>query len=193
MAAAAIANLDPATQAKLLKNPEVQAAMKNAGEKALGDPAVQQAIIDAAKKTLTAENAALVAGKVKDWANDPEVQAKARYAAGMAMAYAGNAGSAFVGCIEQGPEGLRILAFIASAVSAGYAAFGLINILRIFGGAVSYLVDFYSLIFALSTALFEAKVEWIEKAPKQVNDYQNLLIEYFGFIATTLGRASSSP
>lgn len=179
--------LDPATQAKLLKNPEVQEAMKKAGTEAMADPAVQKAIIDAAKKTLTAENAALVANKVKDWAKDPEVQAAARHYAGMAMAYAGGAGQAFVGCIEQGPAGVRFLAFLASTASAVLSVMNLIDLRGLFS-PVQYIISGFQFIFALSTMLFEAKPEWIEKLGTWVNKYQEMLIEYCNFLTTCWGR-----
>jgi len=172
---------------QLLKDPTVQAAMKNAGESALNSPDVQKAIIDAAKNTFTAENANIVKDKVKDWAQDPEVQAKARHYAGMAMVMAGTAGAAFVGVIEQGPAGIRVLAFLGSLASVVLSIFTLINPLTVFVAPVTYAISAYQALFALTTMLFEAKPEWIQKAPG-LDKYQNLLIDYCKALTVSLGR-----
>lgn len=178
--------VDKATQELLLSNPAVQNAMKQAGQEAIHDPAVQEAIIKVAKENLTAENAAKVADMAKTWVQDPEVQAKARHYAGMAMAYSGQAGQMVVGCIEQGPTGLRFLAFLtgcASCVNAGLTVANVANVL----GLVSYAIAIYQVIFALTTMLFEASPDHIAKIPG-LNGYQDMLIEYAKFLSSVLGR-----
>jgi len=177
--------VDPKVQAALLSDPRVQEAMKKSGEEALNNPAVQAEIMKVAKDKLTAENAAKVANACKEWAQDPEVQAKARHYAGMAMAYAGQAGQNIIGCIEQGPDGVRYLCLIGSLVSivlAGWYAFTAImgfNFLFVF-------MHFFQMLFAFSTALFEASPETISKYG--VTKYHDMLIEYFKLITTTMGR-----
>merc|ERR1712037_358945 len=42
--------------------------------------------------------------------------------------------------------------------------------------------------FALSTMLFEARPEWIEKVGGPLNNYQDLLLEYCKFFAFSGGR-----
>ncbi|CAK0832289.1 unnamed protein product, partial [Prorocentrum cordatum] len=124
---------------------------------------------------------------VKEWAGDPEVQAKARHFAGMAMEGAGQVGQKFVGCIEQGPAGVQLLAFVAGASSCTLAVLNLINIANL-QNPVAYLVSVYLFAFALSTMLFEAKPEWIEKLGGPLNGYQDLLLEYCKFFAFSGGR-----
>jgi hypothetical protein len=181
--------ISEADMAKLMHNPEVQNAMQSAGEEALKDPKVQQMLIEQAKKTMTPENAALVASKAKDWANDPAVQAKARYAAGMAMEGAGALGQKVIGCIEQGPAGLRFLAFLGGVYSCVLCVMYMIAFTHLFTQTVFYVQTIFKIIFALSTMLFEADPAWIDKIPG-LSGYQNLLIKWFAFMTTALGRGS---
>jgi len=180
--------MDPSVQAKLLGDPQVQEAMKNAGNEALQSKQVQDAIMKAAKDTLTAENAQKVADKVKDWASDPELQAKARHYSGMAMDKMGQAGQMFVGCIEQGPAGLRFLAFATGVASCGYACLN----------AWTHTVGFnflwvgisaFQVFFALTTMLFEASPEMIAKAAA-FSKYQDILMEYAKFLSIARGRGA---
>jgi len=181
--------VDSATQDKVLNDPKVKAAMQKAGgDNALADKDVQKAIAEAAKANLTAENAALVAAQCKEWASDPEVQAKARHMAGLAMVMAGQAGNMFVGVIEQGPQGLRFLAFIAGVASCVNAALTVINPMNAIGGIMSYCLSVYQVIFALTTMLFEADPEWVQKLGPKANEYQDMLIKYFKFLTLSLGR-----
>merc|ERR1719321_756219 len=99
--------------------------MKDAGQKALSDPKVQAMIVQQFKENFP-KYAEQASAQVQAWAADPEVQAKAKQYAGMAGAmaveYAGKAGEQFISLIEQGPMGIRILAFgggVASCVNAG--------------------------------------------------------------------------
>jgi len=178
-------SIDPKVQEALLSDPRVQEAMRKSGEQALNNPQVQDAIFKVAKDKLTAENAAKVANAAKDWAQDPEVQAKARHYAGMAMAYAGQAGQRIVGCIEQGPDGVRYLCFMGSLFSIGLAGYDSflnlmgLNLLFVFNGL-------FQMLFAFTSALFEAKPENVQKFG--MTKYQDLLLEYAKFISTCAGR-----
>jgi len=168
----------------------VQDAMKQAGTEALGNSAVQQAIVDAAKKQFSAENAKLVAEKVQTWSQDPETQAKARHYAGMAMEAAGTVGEKFIGVIEQGPAGVRVIAFLAGLASVVTAIWYLIDFGHLFGNFIGYAMAIYQVFFAFTTMLFEAKPEWIQKAPAflGLDRYQNLLIEYCKALTVMGGR-----
>jgi hypothetical protein len=181
----AVPGVDPKMQAALLSDPRVQEAMKKSGEEALNNPAVQAEIMKVAKEKFTAENAAKVANACKEWAQDPEVQAKARHYAGMAMAYAGQAGQSVMGCIEQGPDGVRYLCLIGSFVSigiAGWFAFGSFMSLNL----LFVSMHLFQMLFAFTTALFEAKPETI--AQYGVTKYHDMLMEYFKLITTAMGR-----
>jgi len=180
--------MDPSIQAKLLDNPQVKEAMKSAGADALKDPGVQDAVIKAAKETLTAENAKLVADKAREWANDPEVQAKARHYSGMAMEKMGQAGQMFVGCIEQGPGGVRVLAFLTSVASGANSVLSILAR----GKDLNFLwvgIAVFQLFFAVTTMLFEASPEQIAKAAV-FSEYQNYLMEYAKFLTMTRGRGA---
>jgi len=178
-------SIDPKVQEAILSDPRVQDAMRTSGEQALNNPQVQDAIFKVAKDKLTAENAAKVANAAKDWAQDPAVQAKARHYAGMAMAYAGQAGQRIVGCIEQGPDGVRYLCFFASLFSFGLAGYDAslklmsLNLLFVFNGL-------FQMAFAFTSALFEAKPENVDKFG--MTKYQDMLLEYAKFISTCGGR-----
>jgi hypothetical protein len=177
--------IDPKVQEALLSDPRVQDAMKKSGEQALNNPAVQDAIFKVAKENLTAENAAKVANSCKQWAQDPEVQAKARHYAGMAMAGAGQIGQQVLGCIEQGPDGIRFLCFVASLVSIGFACWEIVVKVLEFH-ALLVINGLFLMLFAFTTALFEAKPETIQKY--SLSKYQDMLLEYAKFISTALGR-----
>ena len=138
------------------------------------------------KGPFTAETAAKVKDKVKEWANDPEVQAKARHYAGMAMAYAGRAGALVAGVIEQGPAGIRIIAFCTSLASVALFIFFFIDIKNALG-CIKYAVAVHQAVLALTTMLFEAKPEWIAKV-LGLDGSQNKLIEYWRVIAIIGGR-----
>merc|ERR1719352_3906 len=117
--------------------------------------------------------------KAMEWAKDPAVQAKAKEygmaALGQASAALGASGEALLGQIEQGPTGVRILAFGASAMSCVCAVLFLINIGHV-GVIAIYVVCIYQLIFALTSIVFEAPPSIIEKVPG-VTAYQDIIID----------------
>jgi hypothetical protein len=184
---AAAAALSDADMAKLFKNPAVQDAMKAAGEDALKSPEVQDMLIKKAKETMTPENAAIVANKAKEWAQDPEVQAKARYAAGMAMEAAGALGQKVMGCIEQGPAGVRFLSFLGGVASAVAAIIYLIAFHHFFQHPIEYMQCVFKVGFGLSTSLFELPPEYMQKVPF-LNKYQDMLMKWCAFLTLNMGR-----
>jgi hypothetical protein len=178
-------SIDPKVQEALLSDPRVKEAMKKSGEQALQNPAVQDAIFRVAKENLTAENAAKVGTACKEWAQDPAVQAKARHYAGMAMEYAGQAGQRIVGCIEQGPDGVRYLTLVASMISFCLAGYNFATSILSFNVLIAF-STLFQMFFAFTSALFEAKPESIEHF--SLTKYQDMLIEYAKFITTAIGR-----
>jgi len=184
--------MDASTQEALLKAPLVQQSLAKAGEAGLNDAAVQAAILAQCKKEFP-QHAGKVAGQVKEWAKDPVVQARAKKYAGVALHYVGNAGEHIMKRIEQGPTGVRVLAFVGGVASCVNALLSLLNILGIITHPVLYTVSAYQLFFSLTTMLFEAKPEWIvsiqEKCPiLMVDSYQDLLLENAKFLSLTGGR-----
>lgn len=184
----------------LLDNPQVQEAMAKAGANAANNPEVQAAIQRAAQEqggALAAkiqeqgpEMAKAAMDKAMTLANDPEVQAKAKqYAAqagAMAREYGGKAGEAFMAQIEQGPTGVRFLAFLGSAASCAMGVMTILNPLNAFA-LMSYIIAVYMFIFSLSTCLFEMPPEYVEKIPK-AGEYQEMLMKKCNFLTDTLGR-----
>lgn len=184
-----MASIDPATRDKILQDPQVQSAVKKAGQDALSDPAVQAQILKVAQEKFP-EAASAAKDKVLEWANDPEVQKQAYAYAGLAAEYAWQSVSQVGGLIEQGPTGVRVLAFVGGAgafAQSIWVLLGLINIASASTQLPKYVVHGYQLIFASTTMLFEAKPEWIQKVPG-LNSYQDLLIDKAKFLAETYGR-----
>lgn len=174
------------TLERLIREPLVQEAMRRGGEHAFESKEVQDALLKTAKEHLTAENAALVGNKLKDWANDEEVRAKARHYAGMAMVQAGQVGQMFIGCIEQGPAGVRFLAFLAGLASCVNAVLYVISNatgLNILGAGIAI----FQVCFATTTILFEASPETIASL-SLLSHYQDMMIEYCKFLTVLRGR-----
>jgi len=88
--------------------------------------------------------------------------------------------------IEQGPAGIRVLAFVGGCASITIAVMYLINPLNAFAVAY-YVISGYQLIFAATTILFEAPQNVIEKIGP-IDKYQAMLIENCKFISLTGGR-----
>eukprot|EP00418_Pyrodinium_bahamense_P019150 CAMPEP_0179126912 /NCGR_PEP_ID=MMETSP0796-20121207/60095_1 /TAXON_ID=73915 /ORGANISM="Pyrodinium bahamense, Strain pbaha01" /LENGTH=269 /DNA_ID=CAMNT_0020825679 /DNA_START=104 /DNA_END=913 /DNA_ORIENTATION=+ len=177
---------DPEVQEQLLRDPAVLDAVRGAGLRALSDPAVQRAVLNVA-----AEKAPEVAGQaaamVKAWASDPEVQARAKYMAGMAAHYTGHAGEAAVHCIEQGPEGVQVLAFVGGGASLVLAGLQALNPLAVVGATFTYVISLYQVLFSLTTMLFEAKTEWISQY-EIISDLHDMLMLNLRFLSLSLGR-----
>jgi len=184
-----MAAVDPALRDQILQDPRVQEAVKKAGQDALSDPAVQAEIMKVAKEKFP-EVASAAKDKLVEWANDPEVQAKAYQYAGMAADIAWQSVSQVGSLIEQGPSGVRILAFVggvAALLQCIWVLLGLFSPVAASAQIPKYVVHFYQAAFASTTILFEAKPEWIQKVPG-LNDYQDMLIEKAKFLAEATGR-----
>jgi len=185
---ASAADMD-AMQTAVLQDPAVQAAVQQAGKDALNDPKVQEMMIKTAKEKFP-QYADVAVAKASQWAKDPEVQAKAHHYAGVAghaaMAAVGRSGEITLGLVEQGPTGVRVLAFaasVASCVNAVMFCLGVGNLLSV----VAYVVCAYQLIFAISSLIFEAPPSVMEKIPG-ITKYQDMLIDKAKFVSEVLGR-----
>lgn len=177
--------MDEATQKKLLEDPQVQAAIKKAGTDALNNPEVQAKIVAVAKEKFP-EVAGAAQAKVMEWAKDPEVQAKAYHYAGIAGAYLGSAGVKTVELVEQGPTGVRILAFVAGLACCVNAVMFCASIGNIMAFPV-YVVSGYQIVFSVTTMIFESPPSVIEKIPG-ITKYQDMLMEKAKFLSEVLGR-----
>jgi hypothetical protein len=189
--------METRVQEALLQDPCIRDAVKKAGQDALADPAVQRQILDVCVQKFP-EAASVARQQIVEWANDPDVQRKACEYAGVARLYAGHAvgyagqaagqaGEQLVRLIEQGPTGVRILAFFGGVGSCVNSCVTLHNPLTAVLGPVSYVVAVYQVIFAITTILFEARPEWIEQVPG-LNWYQDVIIDQAKFLTEAGGR-----
>merc|ERR1711972_181963 len=126
-------------------------------------------------------------------AKDPAVQAKAKRYAGAVLDYAAKAGDKLLNQIEQGPAGVRVLAFLGSLASAINAVMSLINVFSVFGHLILYMVSLYQFIFSLTTIIFEAPPETVQKIQQtcpflKVDTYQAMLLENAKFMSLVGGR-----
>lgn len=184
----------------LLADPQVQQAMAAAGANAANDPKVQAAIKEAAMNSGSAVAKQLqdqgpeMLKKVQEsaltMASDPEVQKKAQeYAAQageMAKKYGAMGANLFVQQVEQGPQGVRMLACMISIGSMVNSVMTVINPLSILN-PISYVISCYQLVFAASTALFELPPEYMEKV-NSLKEYQDLLAVKCNFLTDVQGR-----
>lgn len=174
---------------KLMQDPAVQNAMKEAGKGALEslqDPKVQAQIMETCKEKFP-QYASAAKDHIKAFVNDPEVQKQAKHYASVAGAYVMQAGGAFVATIQQGPAGVRFFSFIGGVGSAVVAVLAMINPLKLIFGPVIYVLSGYQLLFSLTTIIFEMPPEWITKVPG-VTAYQDMLMDKAKFLTETLGR-----
>merc|ERR1719362_757845 len=102
------------------------------------------------------------------------------------MEQAGTSLNQFVGVIEQGPAGIRLIAFFSSVGSVVLSVMAAIDIRNI-TQPVKYAISIYQVIFSLTSMLFEAKPEWIAKIPG-LDGYQNMLIDYVKALTVVGGR-----
>jgi len=89
------------------------------------------------------------------------------------------------GQIEQGPVWMRLTAFAAGVGSILALIFHLWGFFT--SGFAQFILHGYLLLFALTTMLFEAKPEWVEKI-NGANGYLDMLIKHCGFLCHALGR-----
>ncbi|CAE7948849.1 unnamed protein product [Symbiodinium sp. KB8] len=178
---------------QLMNDPKVQKALQEQAAKtgkdamaALQDPEVQKMIMDTCKEKFP-EYASQAQAKIREFCNDPEVQAAAKKYASMAGAYVMQAGGALVAQIEQGPAGVRFLCFLASCFSLANGILKLISISRITSEPVKYVLSMYQVLFSVTTMLFEAPPEYIAKV-SGLSGYQDLLMEKCKFLSETIGR-----
>lgn len=184
---------DPEVQKKVLQDPRVQDAVKKASKKAgqdamaaLQDPEVQKVIL-ATVKEKAPEYAEKAKQQMQAWANDPAVQAAAYKAAGLVFGAAGQSLDRFIGVIEQGPVGVRLLAFIAGILSCVNAVMYCLQFTNIASHLVLYVISIYQIIFAVTTMIFEAPGSVIENIPG-ITTYRDMLMQKCEGLAEVSGR-----
>jgi len=179
-------SIPPDVQQQILSDPRVKAKIQEVGEAALNDPAVQELVIKIAKEK-GPEVGKAAAGKVREWAQDPVVQAQACAYAGVAAQYAARAGLAAAAYIEQGPTSARVLAFAGGVASIVCAGAHLISFADILLAPANYVLALYQTLFSLTTLLFELNPTVVAKFPA-FSSYQDVLIEKAKFLSEARGR-----
>lgn len=174
---------DDTVKEALLKDPRVQEQLRKRGEDALSDPAVQQKIISICQDRFP-DVAEQVAQNVAEWADDPEVQRKVRDAAKQTL-FTGP--SRVLALIEQGPSGVRVLAFGGGVASAALAFLSMLNIIQQIAHPIDWIIDSYQLMFSLTTMLFEANPDTIQSVGVLTRWY-DYAIKWAPFLTTALGR-----
>eukprot|EP00928_Gymnodinium_smaydae_P019914 TRINITY_DN17676_c0_g1_i1.p1 TRINITY_DN17676_c0_g1~~TRINITY_DN17676_c0_g1_i1.p1 ORF type:complete len:370 (+),score=78.81 TRINITY_DN17676_c0_g1_i1:122-1231(+) len=192
-----VATMDLSIRDALLSDPKVKEAFEKAGVAALSNPDVQQAILDQCAERFPKASAA-AREQIQQWASDPDVKAKAeelrlvamKYAA-TAASYAGaaaaEAGDQLLGVIEQGPAGVRLMAFAGGVASLVLACTALVDPRSALANVIGYTISLYQTLFSLTAMLFEAKAEWIQ-AISGLSSYQSSLLENAKFLSTAGGR-----
>jgi len=171
-----------------LKHPEVQKAMAKAGEQALHDPEVQKKMAEVAKEKFP-EFAESAASSISAWVQDPETHHKAAELASYSFAIVKDAPREVYALLQQGPRGLRTLAFFGGLASFGVSIWQLTHIGRAVKKVepVKYAIDVYQMVFCLITILFEASPRHIEMIGC-IDRLHDNLIEYCKFLTTFIGR-----
>lgn len=179
--------MDDSVKQALLKDPQIQEAIKKAGKDALNDPQVQQMLVEEAKKRFPAM-AADAQEQIKKWAADPKTQAQAKAWAAQGITYVAGSADRALQLIETGPAGVRVLAFIAATASIVNAAMTIINPFNALSlGPPLYLIAGYQVVFALTCMIFECPPAVIEKIPA-VSPYQDMLCEKVHLMTEAAGR-----
>jgi len=185
-----LAKMDDAMRDQLLQSPEVQKAVAKAGEDALNNPEVQAAMVKAAQEKFP-HMADSAMDSVQGWAQDPAAQEKAKAFATAAFwqaeQMAANAPEEVYKLLQQGPKGVRILAFIAGCCSFGVSVW---RVVKFWKGAFHpfiYVMGCYQTLFCLMTMMFEANPDHIAKL-KCLDKIHDLLLEYCKFLTTCFGR-----
>jgi len=183
--------MDAETKAALLQDPKVQAALRAAGDDAMKDPKVQQALVEVCKDKYP-EMVDAARSQMMKWANDPEVHQKMKETAARAVTATASAvvaaPGAVVGLIEQGAPGIRILAFNCGFASFSVALLNLIlSPLGLLFDPLHWILSVYQLLFSIVTMLFEIHPDTAARFPVVV-DYQARLMNNAKFLAKTWGR-----
>lgn len=89
--------------------------------------------------------------------------------------------------VEQGPDGVRVLAFCGGALSFVLCVLTIINPLQLVSNPVFYVYSIYQAAFAATTMLLECDPEWLQKIPI-LQEYQTMLEDQARFTHRLYGR-----
>lgn len=168
---------------QMLKEPLVQEALRSSDVKAiLLSERVKAQLQRTSQERFPTYAPCLREARYSSFVNHPEVQALTLQCLGWPCD-----GAEGVLVIQQGPAGVRLMAMIAGLLSSLIAVFLMLDFVSILTGPVFYILNAYKVVFGVSAALFEVKLEWVEKV-NTLSRFQDLLLDKAGFLAGTLGR-----
>lgn len=116
--------------------------------------------------------------------SDPKVQAAQQFASEQLQKgrqAAGQAVEALHNYLEQGPNGLRVLAFVAGTCATILSLACIINPFDIIMMPTTYILSAFTCIFSLTAMMMECEPAWIEKAAF-LKDYQDMYVSSFYFM-----------
>jgi len=164
--------------------------MAQNGAQGLENPEVLKVVAQLAvqKGLAMSQDAASFAARI---AQDPQVQAQAisvaKAAGRTALCGATMAANELWACIERGPKGIRLLSCIGGCGSLLLALPILFNPFTLVFAPSRYITGAYQALFGLTTVVFEAPQEWVDKYP-QVEGYQAFLQKWCPFLSVVGGR-----
>jgi len=159
----------------------------------VNDPAVQQAALKTATTygTLAAKQGQAMASELLENGLDADQkEAALKYgnmAANKAAEWGSRGGEYIIYQVQQGPDGVRALCFLAGSVSCANSVLECINPLRAVFVPFVYLISLYQLMFALVTMTFEASQSLVAKIP-YLSGWHDQIIEAAPFLTRPLGR-----
>jgi len=187
--------MDTASRDALLKHPSVKAAMKKAGDKGLHDPEVQKTMAKVAAEEFP-HLANGIAESIQTMAMDPDAHEKAAAFASEAFDEVKdlyeNGGQEVYALLEQGPKGVRVLAFFGGMASLCLSIAKCIPHFWNLGELLTfepmiYLIAFYQVVFSSVGVLNEVDPARIQKY-KAIDKFHDAVLEYCGFLRTMFGR-----
>jgi len=111
----------------------------------------------------------------------------AKNAGGMVAGWAEEGVSMIGKYVEQGPDGVRVLAFLGGLSSMILSLITLINPLAIISFPIQYIYTAFIFFFALISMLLECDPQWFEKMPV-LHEYQEILEDQAKFVLRVRGR-----
>eukprot|EP00929_Paragymnodinium_shiwhaense_P036887 TRINITY_DN19720_c0_g1_i5.p1 TRINITY_DN19720_c0_g1~~TRINITY_DN19720_c0_g1_i5.p1 ORF type:complete len:260 (-),score=14.65 TRINITY_DN19720_c0_g1_i5:445-1224(-) len=178
-------------RAALRQEESFQASRRQVEEAEPEGAAAGEAIMDKCRRKFAQAN-----DRVPAWLSDVETHRKAAHCASSAMYAAAHtlqqAGCEVVHHIEQGPAGMRVLAFGGCVASLAISITSLLNYFSAMGHPIVYVVSMYQGFFAFTAGLFEMKPEWVtdfeHKSGVPLETYQLTLAENCKFLTLSGGR-----
>lgn len=139
----------------------------------------------------TGTNAEPLLASAINVASDPVMQQAAlntaKQVGASLLGYAEDGAELVAKYVEQGPDGIRVLAFLGGLFSFLLSALTLVNPLELLTNPIEYVVCLYQAAFACTTMLMECDPDWTKKI-QALQDYQHWLDDQAKFLLRVYGR-----